>query len=42
MVSNDIIPDRYAFEQNFPYPFNPSRKIELSILEDVNKVMLTI
>jgi len=38
MISKDIIPDRYAFEQNFPYPFNPSRKIEFTILEYVYNI----
>ncbi len=33
---NDIIPDKYALEQNFPNPFNPSTEIKFSISKASN------
>ena len=42
MLFEDIIPNRYAFEQNYPIPFNPSKKIEFSIPEEVNYITLIL
>ena len=42
MVTEQLIPDKYSLEQNYPDPFNPTTTIEFSLSENVKNVKLSI